>query len=1546
MDFWVEDVMWRNSRWQQGKDDWEFYWEKYGEYFSPGVPVDWNSGPLKALSAYKHPNSYFTIRTSLGKDEWQYLMEILARINVSQIKHIEVELMKDFSPGIRHLSNVLGSGAFSGLKTLKIRIPTGEALGWKESTALQEALETGRFVNLVTLSLPACTCRYILQGLMKGKIYKMRSFSIMGERVGSGLDGTLTAAFARGFFKHLQHLEIARVTDDEGNLDEYFSATKSGLVPNLTSLSLRSNEKLRLTDLAPFLLSNALENLIMDGCQIGPWQFERLMDTLLKDACSSLALKRVDLHNNQLSDSAVHVLVRLAQSNKLAQLQELDLSMNNSGMNSRTLETLMETIQEGRLPSLKLLIWDRDENKDSNATEAFVRLQAGNDGLPDEWYQVLYRPPEVKKDTGVSDRSNVPDKRVFQYNVKRILLNDMRNHKVVWNRDIPHYLLDSGSGVSKTRMKNFRALLETSVPSPVAALRLKITSEKSGEGLEGSAHFAAALMAGYFTSKLTPFLPAGDVNMLTLSLPASHVGAILGAFNVIDISPLRALSIITVEGLDDYSRSSLYQKLDTALTGGCFESLQHLELSNGMLDGVDVWEILTGAIECGKLERITSVCLVRNLVADVRSLHPFDFCQHKVIIDGCRINSEQVLGLADTLLNFRQTGFSLEELELSNGVLDGVDGWKVLTQAINSGNLPNITSLCLSQNALHLVHLEDLVPLIWSNSFVNLVMDGCWISTQQLCGLADALMSGPATGLALKQLNLGDNRLGQKAVDALVNLAYSDILPQLQILNLGMNKGLGVVAFKILMETIQRRRLCSLETLIWVGNPVGDADPEAIVEAYYANEDLTMTFDIDWDQVKDPALKTKVDEYRARNIRLCALKEQHKDVLEDLVPLSCAKVFLCGYPRVGKTTLARALAQSTPETQPLKEAPTRGIELSQLEETNMTLTIWDLAGQEEYHVLHGTFFVDLGLASGKATIFVLVLRASFTKAAADVEKDLLYWFRFMASSSQKHVKRRVVIVLNCFGGQQCTTAHVTLWMALIGKFEESFRDFLHIRLVPFSLDVRFPESVQPLKDWLFDQAQVLLQNVMVPRVCFQLQEEVKRWSQGDKNSHLPIMTWASFQKHVNLKRMQNQLSEQHLKAAALYLHEMGGMIYLDQMKWTETGSRNRVVVVLYPEWFCKQVVGELLLPEDLLEEGCSLIQHESGLIPIHWFECHFKNLLVKGTQSDDIITMLERVGLCYRKGNNNIMVPALIKEDDTCLTHWEDEGCQLVIGRSLCTEDYERTAIPITLFRRLQVELALDTNFGGRGGSEYRARKYSSSFKVGELSFLIQVEANSSIPTDNRIDVLAKTADPTKGSLLQVEQVCEIMQKLQVLSFACCPGLRYDIRVIKPWSATKETPKMTERKLLPLREIKHQVMQGQRYSSWQVDRNAVELKAFLSSAEMETIRNIQIGIKIGTNEVTQNADFPEVGVGGMDYYYDSDFSEGSEDPHVSSDGVEESELPDVSSQVVEEIEELGVQSELVAETKDVSGDLLAEDSVVIVNEEERERFQCTPSVQG
>ncbi|CAM6092515.1 unnamed protein product [Calypogeia fissa] len=151
---------------------------------------------------------------------------------------------------------------------------------------------------------------------------------------------------------------------------------------------------------------------------------------------------------------------------------------------------------------------------------------------------------------------------------------------------------------------------------------------------------------------------------------------------------------------------------------------------------------------------------------------------------------------------------------------------------------------------------------------------------------------------------------------------------------------------------------------------------------------------------------------------------------------------------------------------------------------------------------------------------------------------------------------------------------------------------------------------------------------------------------------------------------------------------------------------------------------------------------------------------------------------------------------------------------------------------------------------------------------------------------------------------------------------------------------MTERQLMSLREIKVRLLQGQQYSSWRDGNgNAVGLQTFLSNAEMKALREINTGINTGVDEGTDEADFPQGTVEemeGIDYYDDSDFSEGSEDPNVSLDDVKESDVPVVSSQRIEEIEEVVVELEPVDEAKDDLRELLAGESLQIVKEPEEE----------
>ncbi|CAM6118980.1 unnamed protein product [Calypogeia fissa] len=870
---------------------------------------------------------------------------------------------------------------------------------------------------------------------------------------------------------------------------------------------------------------------------------------------------------------------------------------------------------------------------------------------------------------------------------------------------------------------------------------------------------------------------------------------------------------------------------------------------------------------------------------------------------------------------------NLRQLGLLNGVFEGNDAWEVFIRAIKSEKLPKLRRLSLSQNGLISVSLAALVPLLLLSSFEELMMDGCWITSKQVCDMVDAIMKGPGIRLALWRLDLHDNSLNSEAVDALVYLANSDRLPRLQELDLSMNKGMGLTSFVSLKETIETGHLPGLDRLKWEKNPDVDAVAKAIAQACLEHESLTATFDIDWHLVSDLSLRTKVDEYRGKNMRLTDLKQKHKEELQDVVSLNCAKVFLCGYPLVGKTTLRRTLIKSQESkwtkliggrrsaTSP--EPRTKGIELSslmaiekdlqlasttsthQLEEkkTPMELVLWDLAGQEEFHVLHGIFLADLGFAGGRATTFILVLKSTYEGSVTD--KKLCYWLKFVASSSQKFVRRHVVIVLNCF--EKCKNSEETLWKGLIKHYEHMFIDLLDICLVPFIVDVRSTASVQPLKDHLFDHARWLLEMVKVPRLCLDLQEELRTFQQGENSNHRPILSWEAFEKALKLKRKGNQLSGEALKAATLYLHEMGRIIYFDEKKSARQGPEKRSVVVPDPEWFCRRVVGDLLVPKEMSDRGFSTTVSADGSIPIIRFQVFFEDQLEQGTRTEDVISMLELVGLCFKQGTDKIVIPALIQQDDYNAIDWEGKGFYWVMGRCLATEEHGRSSIPMTLFRRLQVVLAQDMDFGGRGDSHYRAGKSFSSFFVGQLLVMVQVDDNHSVPTDDRIDILVRSMIPGDAtdarlaqatSLAQATCIDEIMEKLERLCVACCPGLLYDIKVIKPWTTSEKTPDMVDRKLMSLREMKSLLIQGHKYLSWQVHGNPVQLQSFLSERELNEV----LGIKAVDFGVT---DYPVAVEDTEDAHFWSEVSEPIQDPDISLDVFDKSENSDLSSETQE-----------------------------------------------
>ncbi|EGD75450.1 hypothetical protein PTSG_06523 [Salpingoeca rosetta] len=233
----------------------------------------------------------------------------------------------------------------------------------------------------------------------------------------------------------------------------------------------------------------------------------------------------------------------------------------------------------------------------------------------------------------------------------------------------------------------------------------------------------------------------------------------------------------------------------------------------------------------------------------------------------------------------------------------------------------------------------------------------------------------------------------------------------------------------------------TLTSLNLAHNDIGREGGTAIGEALKFNTTLT-SLNIGSNSISG-RLESAINSALKRNKQLAARTEELVALLEHgSVPLSTAKVFVCGHYGIGKTTLINTLQsapkffntmvrrrrktydepdrpdQRTPGIEMYDFALTRGkssgsvsltpsptgaaggSEDSSSHETTLPpckLRVYDFAGQVEYHVVHELLFADHN------AVFVVCVDVS--KAMANVEASVLYWLRFIKTRLHQAVHR-------------------------------------------------------------------------------------------------------------------------------------------------------------------------------------------------------------------------------------------------------------------------------------------------------------------------------------------------------------------------------------------------------------------------------------------------------------------------------------------------------------------------------------------------------------
>ncbi|KAL3701592.1 hypothetical protein R1sor_019614 [Riccia sorocarpa] len=530
--------------------------------------------------------------------------------------------------------------------------------------------------------------------------------------------------------------------------------------------------------------------------------------------------------------------------------------------------------------------------------------------------------------------------------------------------------------------------------------------------------------------------------------------------------------------------------------------------------------------------------------------------------------------------------------------------------------------------------IARLFKLGYLSSLEHLHLSYCKISEQGMLAITGAIMEGPTTGLRLEHLDLSGNDLGDcRGLATLFRAGYLSNLKYFSISNCAIGDRGAKAIFKAIMEgsacPIRYMNISINEVgldvggLIYVGlygvGAVSFKVAGAFVSAYANNEALTLRLRLHW---PDGPYENNVEKYRKRNVALTSARSNLRD--EEQIPATTGKVFLCGFPMVGKTTLRRSLQKTGISRWFFRstktECRTRGIEVSKIiqkgrgEQARIVLSLWDLAGQQEYRVLQSAFC----LTESKATMFVIVRNAVYSEPQS--RKELLFWFKFIASSCERGVQRHVVVTLNCF--KEGDSSMKPSWSTVIEEERNRFADLLNIHPEPFVLNARNPNSTTELKQHLLNLSDTLLQGQTIPRICKLIPNYMSSWMRG--NLDCPVLPLEDCL--VQIHKMQRGKDRKSIMAALSFLHERGDIVFFreDLLRRVASESESDAsvsgLVVMDPNWFCRRVIGDLLLPASFLQPGQSSVQSlaaTDGSFSLTTLHEYFKGLLKLSTTTNE-----------------------------------------------------------------------------------------------------------------------------------------------------------------------------------------------------------------------------------------------------------------------------------------------------------------------------------------
>lgn len=670
-----------------------------------------------------------------------------------------------------------------------------------------------------------------------------------------------------------------------------------------------------------------------------------------------------------------------------------------------------------------------------------------------------------------------------------------------------------------------------------------------------------------------------------------------------------------------------------------------------------------------------------------------------------------------------------------------------------------------------------------------------------LCPLSRFKPGQAQANTSLKSLSIGGSptKIGSFGVNALVQM----ISTNQSLLKFAVNndESMSTDNFIKILRALQRNTALKSLSLKGCKGVKGDTVLEAIMDALQVNPWLEE-IDLSGTPLQASGKADHVHQKLGQN----ASAEPQADLLKDMpttVPKS-VRVFLCGQEFAGKTTLCNSVLQTfarakLPTVDQIKTfvnplepiGRTQGIKIKVLEDDDTRISIWDLAGQQEFHAFHDLMFPGQGSPS-----FFLIICSLFRKPEnkepkrhQEIEEDMVYWLRFIVSNSRRaesflphvtvvftHIDKSSESSELCLSAVQC-----------VYRLKDRFVGFVELCTTVYTVDARSSGSVNKVARHVQQTSRTILERVpRIYQVCDDLRIYLSSWK---AENNKPVMRWEEFAELCQLKvpslRVQRYDDpsnvEERRRAVASSLHKAGEIIYFEELDF----------IIVNCEWFCEEVLGRLVrlnsknqYNSDVQQRGFTT-RNELEVILRESLQSSvpgFGTKILENVHPSDLVSMMLKLELCYEKhpgkSNSKLFIPAILEETRHKPQRWQLAGPDCIYtGRHLECDDSNHTYLTPGFFPRLQVHLFNKIlGSGNRQSATYKLEKHLISIFINGID--IRVELGGEI--GYYIDVLACSSQDLNETLKVLNHL--VIQSIQRLcaSYAGCQGVILVEGILRP----------------------------------------------------------------------------------------------------------------------------------------------------------------------